>query len=684
MAVTIHRDGRNDRKVRIQSGCGAGSSLWAKRDARGSAAAMTARSCPGPLGRSPCLYGSVPGRCGAVHASTSVPPSRSNGPGTGPQTRRVRGSRWGVEPTDRGGPDGAYTEDPQFATQAGAAAMRAVRAAALLCCALLLGVPAAAAERSLRQDSPVCSALASLRRDGVRDDSEVAGLLRGVTLRLGVIEEPPYTEYVREGGEFRGAAGYTVDVLEAVAARGGFTYEMVPLDESRLQAGEETYTELLARTIAQNDFDVLASNWYSTAERQRLGVLFGRRVIDSSGYVVAPKNDVSNEPPLSEKLGLFAQPFSGGVWATIVGLLIFQATVMFFLDRQRVKRVAREHRIVVEQLRHEARKDDAARQGHMCHTAGAGPPAAKPLPGATLSMRWNNGWADEASLSRDDAEKPTAAQEVADLRARLAWVDALAQSAFETVSHMAQAEDAPMPVAWAARVQNVVWCFLVLLTISAYTANLATFLIVRSQPESSINGIGDLLGRRIPTCVQFDTGLGEFVSSKYPSLNSVRSRWSDGIDNVEANRCTAIIMALYDAQLALTSGAGCSLAVQGQPLVDLGGAWAYSPSSEAGCGPQVMVVMDSLLAQLSEEGVMAELWEPYVQRQCAADLESEGASASNKVTLSLDGFSGPFLVYGCATFLLICCSIIGHWREQDRGRGAGSQEADRSAPALAA
>ncbi|CAG9466346.1 unnamed protein product [Pedinophyceae sp. YPF-701] len=497
---------------------------------------------------------------------------------------------------------------------------------------------------------------------------------------MGVTNEPPYMEYEIENGEFRGASGYVVDVLDAAAARGGFTYELVPLDETRLQAGEETYTGLLIRTIAENNFDLLASVWYDTAERKRLGVLFGRRVIDVSGYVVAPKNDVSNEPPLSEKLALFTQPFSGGVWATIVGLLIFQATVMFFLDRQRVKRVAREHHVVVEQLRHEARKDEAARQGQ---AVAAGPPGPKPLPGAALSMRWNNGWTDEASFSRREVEKPTAAEEAANLRARLAWVDALAQSAFETVSHMAAAEDAPMPVAWAARVQNVVWCFLVLLTISAYTANLATFLIVRSQPTSSINGIGDLLGRRIPTCVQFDTGLGEFISSKYPSLNAVRSRWSDGLANIEAKRCTGIIMALYDAQQALSSGVGCSLAVQGQPLVDLSGAFAYSPSSTNSCGPQVLVVMDSLLAQLSEEGVLSELWDAYVQRRCPADLEAESASASDSVKLSMEGFSGPFLVYGCATFLLICCSIIGHWREQARGRGGGSNETEKGAPGRA-
>ncbi|CAG9461114.1 unnamed protein product [Pedinophyceae sp. YPF-701] len=474
---------------------------------------------------------------------------------------------------------------------------------------------------------------------------------------MGVVHEPPYMDIVRNGDDVT-YSGYIVDVLNAAAARGGFTYTFTALDESALLAGEETYTDLLMRTVSEQRFDVLASGWYDTAERRRLGVLFGRRIIDVSGYVVAPKNDAARKPSAGQKIALFTKPFSWGVWAIILSLLFFQASIMFFLERHRMRRAAQARTLLAEDLRREASERASADAGGREVRSALSGRVMRSVPTTLHNAAWRvDATQNEQSVLHTEEPRST--------KARLAWLEAYTQSAYETISHVSQAEDAHVPVSWIARMQNIVWCFLVLLIISAYTANLATFLIVRSQPMSSITGIGDLMVKRLPTCVPTDTGLGEFVQAKYRSLNVVDSPWLAGIDRLVARQCAAIIMPLFDAQQALASGPGCELGVQGQPLVDLSGAFAYSPSSgNGGCGPQVMVVIDTLLSLLSEDNVMQELWEPYVQPQCPGEDDSLGLTElEEKVALTVEGFSGPFLVYGCATAVFMTIAVALHLTE---------------------
>lgn len=74
----------------------------------------------------------------------------------------------------------------------------------------------------------------------------------------------------------------------------------------------------------------------------------------------------------------------------------------------------------------------------------------------------------------------------------------------------------------AARLLSFSWTFWALIITSAYTANMASFLVSRNGKEAPVATLEDALKRGTPVCIQRYSVMDEIVSKKYPDLNIVR------------------------------------------------------------------------------------------------------------------------------------------------------------------
>ena len=75
----------------------------------------------------------------------------------------------------------------------------------------------------------------------------------------------------------------------------------------------------------------------------------------------------------------------------------------------------------------------------------------------------------------------------------------------------------------AARLLSFSWTFWTLITASAYTANMASFLVQRRAEMRSVSTIDDAARKAVPVCVQGGVVIDEMLSKMSPDLILVRT-----------------------------------------------------------------------------------------------------------------------------------------------------------------
>jgi hypothetical protein len=73
------------------------------------------------------------------------------------------------------------------------------------------------------------------------------------------------------------------------------------------------------------------------------------------------------------------------------------------------------------------------------------------------------------------------------------------------------------------------WTFWALIIMSAYTANLASFLVSRNMVEYSVSTLEDALKQGTPVCIQRFSVMDDIVTKNYPEMNIVRKETEQGI-----------------------------------------------------------------------------------------------------------------------------------------------------------
>ena len=93
------------------------------------------------------------------------------------------------------------------------------------------------------------------------------------------------------------------------------------------------------------------------------------------------------------------------------------------------------------------------------------------------------------------------------------------ESIYEQLNVLIYGEN-PGPKNAGARFNMPLWGFVQLVVIAAYTANLATFLLVRSQATRRVNGVGDIISQTYPTCKYDSEPLNDQILAQYGTITN--------------------------------------------------------------------------------------------------------------------------------------------------------------------
>jgi len=208
------------------------------------------------------------------------------------------------------------------------------------------------------------------------------------------------------------------------------------------------------------------------------------------------------------------------------------------------------------------------------------------------------------------------------------------------------------------RLFKLSYTFMILLLTSAYTANLASFLIVRNQILYDIQGISEASSRKLTLCVDAGSSNHEYMKSVWPKIplnpteNTVAS-----LQAVQDGKCVAAVMGRSEweeVKLQVEANPDCDMGMVDIPFKKWSASWAAKSDSAILCSNLVTEVMSIHLQEMSVDGVIEDTWLSFLNSEydslCSAEREETEEESER---LGIADMGGLFMVHGLVSFFAV-------------------------------
>jgi len=247
-------------------------------------------------------------------------------------------------------------------------------------------------------------------------------------------------------------------------------------------------------------------------------------------------------------------------------------------------------------------------------------------------------------------------------------------------------------------VYQCIVAFIILIVVSAYTANLASAMTISRQPESSFGSIDEVIATKTAACVAGSYSGQDTIEILYPSLmyDKDTAGWFDSIDDgLLDGSCQCAVIPRIEYDTWLTEGPNCQQGIAGGSLFFASAGWVTNLNSTlcvqrsieyafhqlqgsgvlsdilskwlptAACGAPVKLAGDAERRRLRDgEPSAPERPAPSKRRQQRrrrlkggggndAGVTSGGDDSGSEFTMHVTDFFGLFVLWCAATFLLL-------------------------------
>jgi len=156
---------------------------------------------------------------------------------------------------------------------------------------------------------------------------------------------------------------------------------------------------------------------------------------------------------------------------------------------------------------------------------------------------------------------------------------------------------------------------IVLIIVSAYTANLAAFLTLSNSPTLGFGSVHDLISSRTSVCSIGSYASQDTLQTVYPDLNFDVSHTSGGFGAVGGalvhGGCEAAILQKIDFDSMLTDGCNCQLSVVGSSLFFSTAGWVTNVGTSSTLCVQRPI--EYALHSLQADGTLDTIFNRYMQ-----------------------------------------------------------------------
>lgn len=221
------------------------------------------------------------------------------------------------------------------------------------------------------------------------------------------------------------------------------------------------------------------------------------------------------------------------------------------------------------------------------------------------------------------------------------------------------------------------WC---LLTSSAYTANLASFLVTQNTPSLRVESVGDAVKAGLSMCVFAGTMPDISVSEAHPGAKLVRKDIEDDVFlGVADGECDLAITSVgsWDRYRGRSLvNANCNLAWVGRIFRFSEGGFATRGDSGTLCTNLVRDAFNLHLLEMEQEGFIEKAWERELERTSDIDCDASGSSDNTEnddsSQLGLQDMGGLFIIHYGLSVLAILMALYTKRNNQGKLRRMAS------------
>lgn len=172
------------------------------------------------------------------------------------------------------------------------------------------------------------------------------------------------------------------------------------------------------------------------------------------------------------------------------------------------------------------------------------------------------------------------------------------------------------PTTLGGQIFGVSFAFWAMLISAAYTANLASLLVVRATLEPIVNDIQDVIDQQLPICVHATSYSETYLKERYPGIEPylVLKPVKELYNSLNSGECEIMVAYKQDFEASLrreSDNPRCTLEWQGrqvQPLVD-GFATKLDPAVL--CTDLVNEVFNYYIKEMTDNGYLEHIWQEH-------------------------------------------------------------------------
>eukprot|EP00931_Biecheleriopsis_adriatica_P032931 TRINITY_DN19156_c0_g2_i1.p1 TRINITY_DN19156_c0_g2~~TRINITY_DN19156_c0_g2_i1.p1 ORF type:complete len:484 (-),score=82.60 TRINITY_DN19156_c0_g2_i1:21-1436(-) len=208
----------------------------------------------------------------------------------------------------------------------------------------------------------------------------------------------------------------------------------------------------------------------------------------------------------------------------------------------------------------------------------------------------------------------------------------------------------------AGKVFVLCWTFCILLVASAYTANLATLLIVNSHSVSEVSNIAEAVAKKMPVCMVMKSGTASIVRELYPlaAFVDMPSGWQPTL--MMDGTCVGAVTANWPVlEIMKRDNPKCQFDVRGKRLQEVHASYAaLSPVADnnLNCIGKLLDVLDYHTHQLFRSGFVEEAYQEHLKKQ--GDQQCTGAAqAKQSDSLRIKDMGGILVIYAAVSLFAL-------------------------------
>jgi len=215
---------------------------------------------------------------------------------------------------------------------------------------------------------------------------------------------------------------------------------------------------------------------------------------------------------------------------------------------------------------------------------------------------------------------------------------------------------------------------------SAYTANLASFLVAQNTPVLLVESVGDAVAANYPLCAVAGAAPATEIRNKYPQANLVLvppENQHEIFTKVLSKECTLAVTTMYEWDLAKHDGEinpDCELQWIGRTFKFAKSGFVTLSDSGKLCSNLIRDVLSVHIGEMHDDGTIQGVLDDYSKSRKSNTCSDDGAAGDSDdgddiQALSMQDLGGLFIVVYVVWFFACMIALISWFFRKRKERG---------------